>query len=181
MYLYVFIVSYLTYAAVSLSPDENCNPTLSTHGVYGVGPKVIGLILSAISIVWVAVMTARRMASLMSHGGVLTSGIVNVVTGSHSGMRESNTTKDLENNLTTTMMNFNFIFIMICFYISMTLTNWGTLSLARDKSNSSHASNTSMWMHASGAWIVLGLYIFGLILPTFRILPRSIWDLQPKF
>lgn len=174
-------MAYLTYVAVSLNPDAHCNPTLSTRSLYGVGPRVVGLALSLTSILWVAVITSRRMASLMGSGGILSGGVVSVIAGSHSGAGKSDTKDELKKNLRTTVMNINAVYILICFYVAMTLSNWGTLSLRGDEASSSSGGHVSMWMQASGAWVVVALYVVGLLLPTFQILPRSIWDLQPKF
>ena len=64
----------------------------------------------------------------------------------------------------------------------MTLTNWGTLPESNDGQDheSTNSGNVSMWMQAVGAWIAIGLYVLGLIMPNFKIFPTSIWDLRPK-
>lgn len=172
-------VAYLTYTAVSLNPDRECNPTISTEKVYGVGPKVIGLVLALLSITWTSVMASRRIASILGAGGITQSGVLNVVSGSHSGSKSSNVKENLKSQLRVTVMNFNMIFILLSFYIAMILTNWGTI-VAADDSHSTHGGNISMWMQAVGAWIAISFYIVGLLIPQFRILPRSVWDLQPK-
>jgi hypothetical protein len=172
-------VAYVTYASVSLNPDRDCNPTLSTESVYGVGPRVIGLVIAFLSILWVSVMTTRRMAHIMGAGGITGSGMFNVGTGSHSGVRTSDTKEALKGSLRVTVMNLNVIFISLAFYISMILTNWGTIAVDND-SQSPNGGSVSMWMQAVGGWIAAGLYIVGLILPKFSFLPKSIWDLQPE-
>ena len=173
-------MAYVTYAAVSLNPDTDCNPTLSTEKVYGVGPQVIGLVLAFLSILWVSVMTTRRMAHVMGAGGITNSGMLNVGSGSHSGARTSSTKEALQTSLRVTVMNLNVIFAALAFYVAMILTNWGTIVVDED-SSSPNGGSVSMWMQAVGGWIAVGMYIVGLILPKFRILPRSIWDLQPQF
>jgi hypothetical protein len=174
-------VAYLTYAAVALNPSADCNPTINSAKFYGVGPQVIGLILSFLAILYTSILVTRRMSAIMSTGGIASSGIMSVATGSHSG-KQSDTKGQLEKSLRTTVFNLNLIFVMLCFYICMTLTNWGTLPESsngqdHDSTNSGHAS---MWMQAVGAWIAIGLYVVGLIMPNFKFFPTSIWDLRPK-
>merc|ERR1719473_762316 len=107
---------------------------------------------------------------------------MSVASGSHSG--KSKTGVDVKNQLKralrTTVFNLNFIFVALSFYISMTLTNWGTLPKEDMDGEATNAGHVSMWMQACGAWIAIGLYILGLILPNFKFFPTSIWDLRPK-
>lgn len=175
-------VAYLTYSAVSLNPRKECNPTLSSSTYYGVGPQVIGLILSFLAILYTSVLVTRRMSAIMSTGGMTTSGFMNVASGSHSGKSKSGVgaEEQLAKSLRTTVFNLNVIFIMLSFYISMTLTNWGTLPEDDVDHNGTNAGHVSMWMQACGAWIAIALYILGLVMPNFKFFPTSIWDLRPK-
>jgi hypothetical protein len=174
-------VAYLTYASVALNPSADCNPTITDTKYYGVGPQVIGLVLSGLAILYTSVLVTRRMSAIMSAGGAASSGFLTVATGSHSG-KKSGTEEQLEKSLRTTVFNLNVIFIMLSFYISMTLTNWGTLpepnaGLDHESTNAGHVS---MWMQACGAWIAIALYVLGLIVPNFKFFPTSIWDLRAK-
>lgn len=69
------LVAYVAFSAVSINPDRECNPTIGTGGVYGVGPQVIGLAISFLSIIWLSGMTSRRMAAILGAGGIAQSGI----------------------------------------------------------------------------------------------------------
>ncbi len=62
----------------------------------------------------------------------------------------------------------------------MIMTDWGTITKQAD-TGSPTSGKTSMWMQAVGAWVAVGLYILGLIIPSFKILPESIWDLKFEF
>ncbi len=123
----------------------------------------------------------------------MSKGIFNVVTGKHSGAESGNVKDELGRHTRIAVGNINIIFkkyyvmifqivnlsavfILISFYISMIMTNWGTSSVDAN----ANGSITSMWMQAIGAWLAAGLYVVGLILPAFKFLPESIWDLQPK-
>lgn len=175
------LVAYLTYSAVALNPSAACNPTITDAKLYGVGPKVIGLVLSFLAIVYASVLVTRRMSAIMSAGGFTSSVFMNVASGRHSE-KQSDTKNQLEKSLRTTIMNLHVIFIMLSFYISMTLTNWGTLPEPTEGQDheSTNAGNVSMWMQACGAWIAIALYVLGLIVPNFKFFPRSIWDLRTK-
>jgi hypothetical protein len=76
--LYIFsvtsLVSYVAFSAVSINPDRNCNPTIGTDSIYGVGPQVIGLVISFFSIFYISAMTSRRMAAIMGSGNIVQSG-----------------------------------------------------------------------------------------------------------
>lgn len=175
-------VAYLTYAAVALNPSPECNPTITNNKLYGVGPKVIGLVLSFLAILYTSVLVTRRMSAIMSAGGATSSGFMSVASGSHSGKSATGAEDQLAKSLRTTVFNLNVIFILLSFYIAMTLTNWGTLPEPSDgmDHSSTNAGHVSMWMQACGAWIAISLYVLGLILPKFKFFPTSIWDLKPK-
>ena len=118
--------------------------------------------------------------NIHASGPLLPPGMLNVTTGTHSGSRTSSTEEALTSNLRVTVMNLNVVFVCLSFYLAMILTNWGTIS-AHDDSNTPTGGTVSMWMQAVGGWIAVALYMLGLVLPKFKFLPRSVWDLQPKF
>lgn len=167
---------------MALNPSAECNPTITNNKLYGVGPKIIGLVLSFLAILYTSVLVTRRMSSIMAAGGSTSSGFMSVASGSHSGRSQEGTEGQLAKSLRTTVFNLNFIFVLLSFYISMTLTNWGTLPErgVGVENGSTNAGHVSMWMQACGAWIAIALYVLGLVLPTFKFFPTSIWDLKPK-
>lgn len=63
---------------MSLNPDADCNPASSNEAMdeatYGLGPLVIGLLLSFVSICWISVMTTHRMTAILTSGSVSTPG-----------------------------------------------------------------------------------------------------------
>jgi hypothetical protein len=171
-------VSYLTYAAVSLNPDAECNANVGNHYLYGIGQFVIGIFVCFLSILWIAVITSRRLASLL--GSYSNLGVFQVIQGQHSGTQNTSAREELEKHTHLAILNLSFVFVLICFYIAMIMTNWGTIT--KDHNTDSPTSGkTSMWMQAIGAWVAVGLYILGLIIPSFKILPESIWDLKFEF
>jgi hypothetical protein len=161
--------------AVSLNPDDACNPTVGNQTIYGVGQFVIGIVVCFLSILWISVITTRTLATLLGSA----TGVLNVAIGNHSGTTTSGAVEELEKHKHVAVLNLNFIFVLILFYISMIMTDWGTITTASPADTPGPtAGNTSMWMQATGAWIAVGLYIVGLIKPAFKLLPESIWDLK---
>ena len=60
-------VAYLTYVAVSLNPSASCNANLASTGnnfIYGLGPSILGIICSFLSILWISQITSRRIAGI---------------------------------------------------------------------------------------------------------------------
>lgn len=81
----MFAVAYVTYSAVSDNPDLKCNylQTSGSSGLgrYGIGPTVVGLVFSAISILWISSMTARKITTVMTSGSITKPGVMAVVLG----------------------------------------------------------------------------------------------------
>lgn len=171
-------VTYLTYVSVSLNPREECNPTNGHTELYGVGPFIVGIVISFVSILWISIMTSRRLSGLVGTGSSLG---VNVLQGRQSSVESFGAKDQLAKRTRVSILNLSFVFILISFYIAMIMTNWGTVQSGDSTGNSPAAGSTSMWMQAIGAWIALGLYIVGMVLPKFKFFPESIWELQPKF
>jgi hypothetical protein len=130
--------------------------------------------------VWVSVITSRRIASLLSNNSFTSLGVASVVQGRHSGTKSQNAEEQLEKHTRVAVINLSFVCILICFYIAMILTNWGTITKDTE-TNRPTSGTTSMWMQAIGAWVAVGLYSVGLILPHFKLLPDSIWELKFNF
>ncbi len=164
--------------AVSLNPDENCNNAIGNQSVYGIGQFVIGIVMCFISILWISVITSRRIAALLGNYSNL--GVINVLQGQHSKTKSANAEDELKKHTRLAIINLSFVSILICFYVAMIMTDWGTIT-TNSSTKSPTSGNTSMWMQAVGAWVAAGLYIVGLLIPSFSILPESIWELKFNF
>lgn len=170
-------MAYLTYVSVSLNPDEDCNPSIGNQNLYGIGQLIIGIVVCFISILWVSVITSRRIAWLLGNNSYKSVGVLSVIQGQHSGTKNRSTSDQLEKHTRVTVLNLSLVCVLICFYISMILTNWGTVTKDSEADRPT-SGTTSMWMQAIGAWTAVGLYTLGLILPTFKLLPDNIWELK---
>jgi hypothetical protein len=95
----------------------------------------------------------------------------------------SDASTDVYSGQRVAIVNAGMIFTLIPLYLSMALSNWGTVDAYASAGSAEinpEVGSTSMWIQAAGLWCCLGLYMISLALPTIRILPRSIWDLQPR-
>jgi hypothetical protein len=177
-------VSYLTFCSVSLNPREECNSSLanSSDGYYGVGPMVIGLILSFVSIFFIAAFTSRSIVKFLATDLPLKNLLSVVLLGSNSGVVYSvtGTALDFKNKLRSILLCFTVTYSCMAFYISMVMTNWGISASDNEIVSSVAAGNTAMFMNAAGAWVALSFYLVALLVPRWKdCLPTSVWDLRP--
>ena len=187
-------VAYTTYSAVSLNPTEACNASLANSAdVYGVGPMVLGLILSFLSILYITLVAARKIATMMSAGPLPLVGLVSIVAGYKSSAEYGISGTKLDFNtvgVKVLVINLSVVFLLVTFYISMVMTNWGTIVSGFDSigaatggaaklASSVTAGGMSMYMNAVGGWVATALYIVGLLIPRWAdCCPTSIWDLR---
>jgi len=187
-------VAYTTYSAVSLNPAAACNASLANAGdSYGVGPMVLGLILSFLSILYITLVAARKIATMMSSGPLPLTGLLGIVAGYTSSAEYGVTGTNLDFNtagVKVLVLNLNFVFLLVTFYISMVMTNWGTIvagfesvgsatDAAAEIASSVAAGSASMYMNAVGGWVACILYIIALIIPRWGdCCPTSIWNMK---
>lgn len=176
-------VSYLTFCSVSLNPKQECNSSLANSaGEYGVGPMVIGLILSFLSIFFVAAFTSRSIVKFLATDLPLKNLLSVVLFGTNSGVSYSitGTVLDFEEKLRSILLWFTVVFTCMTFYIAMVMTNWGTAVSNNELVSSVAAGNVSMFMNAAGAWVCLAFYLLALLVPRWKdCCPSSVWDLKP--
>ena len=146
-----------------------------SHGdYYGVGPLIISLVLSFLSILYVSYFATRRMTKLLSANVPFKNLIKVVVFGSHSSTDYGvvGDSMGFEDNLRKILVWLSLIFVMLLAYISMSLTSWGTMASMDTSSStggviatSASEGEVSMYMNAIGGWISIALYILGLLVP----------------
>jgi len=189
-------VAYTTYSAVALNPAAACNVSLSDAGdSYGMGPMVLGLLLSFLSILYITLIAARKIATMMSSGPLPLIGLLGIVAGYKSSAEYGTTGTKLDFNtagVKVMIVNLNFVFLLVTFYIAMVMTNWGTIvsgfesvgsatAAAAELASSVAAGSVSMYMNAVGGWVATILYIIALIIPRWAdCCPTSIWNMKMK-
>mmetsp|Transcript_10085 Transcript_10085/g.15279 ORF Transcript_10085/g.15279 Transcript_10085/m.15279 type:complete len:442 (+) Transcript_10085:131-1456(+) len=199
-----FYAAYLCYSTLTLNPDESCNPLLHSSRVYFHTTALsTAILVTLLSTAWLAVVTTRRLSAGLSEGAVqrsllaISTGKSNddnsclgwlcgklcsfcTSSGNIEGQNsecESGSTK--YTSVHVAIVNAGFVFFLIPLYFSMTLTDWGQ-SGGDQRTNSPQMGRESMWMQGAALWACIGMYLVSLLVPQFRVFPRSIWDLQPR-
>lgn len=188
-------VTYLAYSMVSKNPNGQCNPQLGTNDVTGI---IIGLTLTAISLAWTGwswtaeerlnvdgVQSAKTMnggggnISSRTNGGINldvpfldpgdapTSGLV---------MGDDNNTDDDDfpsmSGGRSQVWKLNVVMALICCFVAMTLTGWGTLERIDENDDANyHMANPTvgrfnMAMIGISQWCVILLYVWTLTAPV---------------
>ena len=148
-------VTYLVYSALTLNPNLQCNSSVGFNGGDDrVGPVICGIVISFFSIAYAAIVSSKSIAAIMNSGTYTQPGVLAIVVGKQSNSNSGylGTNLDFVNKLRSTILNLNFIYILLSFYIAMTLTNWGTIAYNSTLETSLDAGSTSMWITAAAAW-----------------------------
>lgn len=175
-------VLYITYSAVSLNPDPDCNPFADPgdggklNFSYGGGPAMVGIAISLISILYMSLITTRAITSILAHGGFTQGALANVVLGKKSG---ANKMPDMKKKLKSSIFFYNIVYALLSLYLAMIMSNWGLRTKSYAVANPD-TSRVAMWMQATASWITILLYVVALVTPALDSLPKSVWDFYPK-
>jgi len=180
-------VTYLAFSIVSKNPREHCNPRLGHNDVWGIA---IGLTLTAISLAWTgwsytaeqrldteAVQAPRAVHQTRPQSNAIDLDVpfLDPEDQPATGLvMETDTLASNSNGLGgTALWKLNVIMALICCYVAMTLTGWGTLeSELSDETH--HAANPqigrfNMAMIGISQWVAILAYIWTLVAP--RLFP----------
>lgn len=182
-------IVYLTWSAVSNSPDENCNPgLLGIVGGQDVAKQshmsfdkesIIGLIIWMCCVLYSSLRTASNSSKITmsehvlvkDNGAVHNSGgnsslIDNADAASNDGGESGRANNKVwDNEDETVAYNWSFFHIMFALatlYVMMTLTNWYKPNSSLNTLNSNSAS---MWVKAISSWLCMALYGWTLVAP----------------
>ncbi|CAM9208609.1 unnamed protein product [Chrysoparadoxa australica] len=154
---------YLSFTALSKGPHEECNPFVGDENVTG---KVMGLLLTCISLVWICAKASTSVTKLL--GGetpeVMSPGRAQPFITSDSN-EDGGPQEDLDDG--GEGWRFNLVLVLICMYFGMSLTNWG-VHTEEDGTNPKHGA-AAMWLTVSGQWVCLLLYGWTVVAP--RLFP----------
>lgn len=182
-------VVYLTWSAVSNSPDEACNPGLL--GIVGGNDvakqshmsfdkeSIIGLIIWMCCVLYSSLRTASNSSKITmsehvlvkDNGAVQNSGgnsslIDNADAANNDGGESGRANNKVwDNEEDTVAYNWSFFHIMFALatlYVMMTLTNWYKPNSSLNTLNSNSAS---MWVKAISSWLCMALYGWTLVAP----------------
>lgn len=151
-------VIYLTWSAVSNSPDSECNPGFlgpisqrSGNAAFD-RESIIGLLI------WMLVVIYSSLRSGSSSDRMITSDTENVITG-EDGKEDRD---DESSKVSYNWSFFHFIFALASLYIMMTLTNWYSPNSSLKTLN---ANSASMWVKIVSSWLCIVLYNWTMIAP----------------
>jgi serine incorporator 1/3 len=196
-------IVYLAYSMVSKNPHRTCNPQLGENDVTGMA---IGLTLTAISLAWTGwswtaedrlnvdgIQSARTVTSssgastplssqhvnldvpFLDPGSAPTSGLV--MNSGHDNDGDDDDVFDRRSIAGSQVWKLNVVMALICCWVAMTLTGWGTLQSAASGDNNSDGNDHSyqaanptvgrfnMAMLGISQWCVILLYVWTLTAP----------------
>mmetsp|Transcript_23504 Transcript_23504/g.22645 ORF Transcript_23504/g.22645 Transcript_23504/m.22645 type:complete len:431 (-) Transcript_23504:139-1431(-) len=141
--------TYVCYSSITLQPFPECNPTISTG--FQTVSQAIGMGLLIISLIWSSFNSSTKMRAVAS--------AVSPQDGSETTLSPYNAP-----GLKLLFLQMCVVYILICSYFAMVLTNWATLQ-ADFQASSARQGLAAMWIQAAGQWIAILLYIWTLIAP----------------
>ena len=153
--------TYVCFSAITLNPQESCNPTLA--GSAQTLSAAIGMAITLRSLIWTTRTTVIKIpASLHA--------IENGPDDRAAGSRDSrvSTSKMSSPQLRSLLQEISVIFVLISCYYAMVLTNWATLQAGYSMS-SAKTGEASMWLQASSMWVAACFYAWRLVAP--RLFP----------
>ncbi|XP_044267261.1 probable serine incorporator isoform X2 [Tribolium madens] len=177
-------VTYLTWSAVSNSPESSCNPGLL--GIVGAGtPKkdnemtfdgegIVGLVVWMCCVLYSSLRSASQSSKITmsekmlvkDNGAVRGSGSDNLVEnegrddGDGGEKGEKKVWDNEEETVAYSWSFFHIMFALATLYVMMTLTNW-----YKPNSSLSKANSASMWIKVISSWLCMILYGWSLIAP----------------
>lgn len=172
---------YLTWSALSNSPDKGCNPGFipglsnNTSAVHFDGQSMIGLLIWACCVIYSSLRSASKSSKFTMSDKILVDDTNEGGDESRSleagGSNKSKVWDNEEEGVVYSWTFFHIMFALATLYIMMTLTNWytPTTSLATMNSNSA-----SMWVKQVSSWLCMSLYIWTLVAPI--VFPDRVFE-----
>lgn len=170
--------TYLCGAAVSKNPDAECNPHLGDESIWSV---VIGLLFAFVSLLWAG--WSYTADSRLGGGDgseaedndgeqQIEKPVGGLVVGNgdadDSSPNSETALVDKTGEAPTSFGNtwkLNAVMMLVCCWITMTLTGWGSIENRGSISNPA-AGQVSMWLLVASQWLALLLYLWTLLAPT---------------
>lgn len=139
--------SYICYSAITLNPNESCNPTLDTG--YQTLSSAIGISIALLSLWWTVYNTVYKIEQFS---------LGNTESKDGEAILKNSEVKPL-------LLQVSFVFVLVASYYAMSLTNWATLQSGNKDMSNPNSGTASMWMQASAQWIAVALYFWTLVAP----------------
>lgn len=87
---------------------------------------------------------------------------------------------DYKKKLRSSIFFLTVVFVLVGFYVSMVLTNWGNIPKSSSVSTTPGSGYFCMWIQAVGGWVAIAFYLVALLVEDVKkLLPKSVWDMYP--
>lgn len=176
--------TYICFSAVSLYPDDECNPTIGDDSQ--VVTQVVGTALVIISLTWTTNSTISKAAHYREADGGRTTNEDTTMNVRSKPNTDPETTSDDNNGsfdaldggdadeankgytekIKGLLVEVSFIFLLISCYYAMVITNWATEQEDDGSVASPSAGHVAMWLQSSAIFIAITLYIWSLVAPS---------------
>ena len=165
---------FLCFSAISLNPDQDCNPTIG--GSSQTLTRILGTIFVLVSLSWTTRTTVNKAKELSEQGGNGPPSANPMLDKDEEGDtgRGRTESEDPEKKeraawspkLRNLLVEVAIIFLLVSCYYSMVVTNWATEQNSSGETANKTAGWVAMWLQASAQWIAIGMYIWSLVAPT---------------
>ncbi|XP_044750597.1 probable serine incorporator isoform X2 [Coccinella septempunctata] len=169
-------VIYLTWSALSNSPDTECNPgilNIVTGGKKNTGSfdteSIIGLAIWTCCVLYSSLRTASNSSKITGSDNILvkdtgdSDSTYNCNTDHNDEEKGNNKVWDNEEEGTAYSWSFfHVMFALATLYVMMTLTNWYS---PNSSLKTLHANYASMWVKITSSWLCIALYGWSLLAP----------------
>ncbi len=178
--------TYICFSAISLYPDDECNPTIGDDSQ--IVTQVIGTSLVIISLTWTTNSTISKATQYREADGGRANGDDTSMEARPKRNADTDTTGDGDNangsfdaldgsdpdaeskgyteKIKGLLVEVSFIFLLISCYYAMVITNWATEQEDDGSVASPSAGHVAMWLQASAIFIAIALYIWSLVAPS---------------
>jgi len=170
---------YLAFSIVSKNPIHECNPRLGENDVWGI---TIGLLLTFVSLVWTGFSWSAEarlsIDSVQSAKAVAPqSGDINLEVPFLDSDDQPTTglvteqDNQVESENLTHVWKLNVVMALICCYVAMILTGWGTVNGLDENHNAANPTvgHVNMSILGVSQWMAILLYSWTLVAP--RVFP----------
>ncbi|XP_044750598.1 probable serine incorporator isoform X3 [Coccinella septempunctata] len=164
-------VIYLTWSALSNSPDTECNPgilNIVTGGKKNTGSfdteSIIGLAIWTCCVLYSSLRTASNSSKITGSDNILVKDTGDSGNTDHNDEEKGNN-KVWDNEEEGTAYSWSFFHVMFALatlYVMMTLTNWYS---PNSSLKTLHANYASMWVKITSSWLCIALYGWSLLAP----------------
>jgi len=180
-------VLYLTWSAVSNSPQDECKPagflpspnttlapgvstTTAAPGTDGKAhphfstESIVGLIVWFLCVLYSSISTSGQGAKLTGGDRVL----LKEDTGAGGDVEAGAVRDNEEDEVAYSWSLFHVMFALATLYVMMTLTNWYSPSVTTDITSFNNNS-AAMWVKIISSWLASAIYLWSMVAPAILV------------